>query len=155
MNWLNRQTQREAGLSRAVQITQWTFMARPGHPVFLDAIGRIIKKSEENARKEMEIKAKGGEYLPESAVSFHLTLLCPCIKLVDLIPVVARMDWPSCVVSLSVILYAEVNSTDCVYRYLLARYGFTPSMLVHQKIPIRVGDVLYVACSTLGKTRMS
>jgi hypothetical protein len=34
--------------------------------------------------------------------------------------------------------------TDCVYRYMLARYGFKPRDLIHQKNPLRVGDVLYV-----------
>lgn len=60
---------REVGLSRAVQITQWTFMARPGHPVFLDALGRTLRKSEEMARKEKEAKKNGKEFIPETAVS--------------------------------------------------------------------------------------
>lgn len=60
---------REVGLSRAVQITQWTFMARPGHPVFLDALGRTLRKSEEMARKEKEAKKNGEEFIPETAVS--------------------------------------------------------------------------------------
>lgn len=60
---------REVGLSRAVQITQWTFMARPGHPVFLDALGRTLRKSEEIARKEKEAKKNGKEFIPETAVS--------------------------------------------------------------------------------------
>lgn len=60
---------REVGLSRAVQITQWTFMARPGHPVFLDALGRTLRKSEEMARKEKEAKKNGREFIPETAVS--------------------------------------------------------------------------------------
>ena len=37
-----------------------------------------------------------------------------------------------------------VFSTDAVYRYLLARYGFRPEELIHVKSPIRVGDVLLV-----------
>lgn len=59
---------REVGLSRAVQIVQWTFMARPGHPVFLDAIGRSLRKSEEYAQKEKEAVEKGEVFLPESAL---------------------------------------------------------------------------------------
>lgn len=35
--------------------------------------------------------------------------------------------------------------TDCVYRYLLARYGFHPRELLHLKEPLRIGDVLYVS----------
>lgn len=62
-------SKREVGLSRAVQITQWTFMARPGHPVFLDALGRTLRKSEEMARKEKEAKKNGEEFIPETAVS--------------------------------------------------------------------------------------
>ncbi|KAE8537764.1 hypothetical protein D1P53_005820 [Cryptococcus gattii VGV] len=61
---------REVGLSRAVQITQWTFMARPGHPVFLDALGRTLRKSEEMARKEKEAKKNGKEFIPETALEW-------------------------------------------------------------------------------------
>ncbi|KIS01108.1 glycosyltransferase [Cryptococcus deuterogattii 2001/935-1] len=92
---------REVGLSRAVQITQWTFMARPGHPVFLDALGRTLRKSEEMARKEKEAKKNGREFIPETALD-----------------------------------------SDCVYRYLISRYGFKPEDLIHKKDPLRVGDVL-------------
>ncbi|WWC89376.1 uncharacterized protein L201_004299 [Kwoniella dendrophila CBS 6074] len=99
---------REIGLSRAVQITQWTFMARPGHPVFLDALGRTLRKSEEIERKMKEGKGKGEQFVPESA-----------------------LEWTGPGVF-----------TDCVYRYLLARYGFKPDQLIHVKEPIRVGDVL-------------
>ncbi|KAK8864385.1 hypothetical protein IAR55_001633 [Kwoniella newhampshirensis] len=99
---------REIGLSRAVQITQWTFMARPGHPVFLDALGRTLRKSEEVAQRQKEAKATGGEYIPETA-----------------------LEWTGPGVF-----------SDCVYRYMLARYGFEPSDLIHKKEPLRVGDVL-------------
>lgn len=99
---------REVGLSRAVQIVQWTFMARPGHPVFLDAIGRTLKRSQEYAEREREAKSKGETFLPDSA-----------------------LDWTGPGVF-----------TDCVYRWLLTRYGFHPRQLIHQKEPIRIGDVL-------------
>ncbi|WWC94131.1 hypothetical protein V866_000970 [Kwoniella sp. B9012] len=99
---------REVGLSRAVQITQWTFMARPGHPVFLDALGRTLRKSEEMEKKAKEAEEKGEEFIPETA-----------------------LEWTGPGVF-----------SDCVYRYLLARYGFKPEDLIHQKDPIRVGDVL-------------
>ncbi|WRT66345.1 uncharacterized protein IL334_003300 [Kwoniella shivajii] len=99
---------REVGLSRAVQITQWTFMARPGHPVFLDALGRTLRKSEENEIKAKEAKEKGEAFVSETA-----------------------LEWTGPGVF-----------SDCVYRYLLARYGFKPSDLIHTKEPIRVGDVL-------------
>ncbi|ORY34031.1 hypothetical protein BCR39DRAFT_518185 [Naematelia encephala] len=99
---------REIGLSRAVQITQWTFMARPGHPVFLDALGRTLRKTEEIAKEIERATAAGEEYLPETA-----------------------LEWTGPGVF-----------SDCVYRYLLARYGFTPEHLIHQEVPIRVGDVL-------------
>jgi mannosyltransferase OCH1-like enzyme len=56
-------------MARAVQFTQWTFMARPGHPVFLDALGRTLRKSEEVARLSEEAVETGEEYTPESAVS--------------------------------------------------------------------------------------
>ncbi|OWZ68955.1 hypothetical protein AYX15_00411 [Cryptococcus neoformans] len=99
---------REVGLSRAVQITQWTFMARPGHPVFLDALGRTLRKSEEMARKEKEAKKNGEEFIPETA-----------------------LEWTGPGVF-----------SDCVYRYLISRYGFKPDDLIHKKDPLRVGDVL-------------
>ncbi|KAJ9118820.1 hypothetical protein QFC24_006019 [Naganishia onofrii] len=99
---------RDVGLSRAVQIVQWTMMARPGHPVFLDAVGRTLRKTEGIVREEREAKAKGETYMPDSA-----------------------LDWTGPGVF-----------TDCVYRYMLARYGFQPRELIHQKEPLRVGDVL-------------
>ncbi|WVQ82346.1 hypothetical protein IAT38_004474 [Cryptococcus sp. DSM 104549] len=99
---------REVGLSRAVQITQWTFMARPGHPVFLDALGRTLRKSEDVARKTEEARLSGEEYIPETA-----------------------LEWTGPGVF-----------SDCVYRYLLARYGFKPYDLLHKKDPLRIGDVL-------------
>ncbi|WWC61831.1 uncharacterized protein I303_104416 [Kwoniella dejecticola CBS 10117] len=101
---------REVGLSRAVQITQWTFMARPGHPVFLDALGRTLRRSKEMSERLEEAKAKGEEenFVPETA-----------------------LEWTGPGVF-----------SDCVYRYLLARYGFKPQDLIHKKEPIRVGDVL-------------
>ncbi|WVR07029.1 hypothetical protein IAU60_004068 [Kwoniella sp. DSM 27419] len=99
---------RELGLSRAVQITQWTFMARPGHPVFLDALGRTLRISEEMSLKEQEAKDQGEDFMPVNA-----------------------LEWTGPGVF-----------SDCVYRYLLARYGFKPQDLIHKKDPIRVGDVL-------------
>ncbi|WWC70259.1 uncharacterized protein I206_104209 [Kwoniella pini CBS 10737] len=96
---------REVGLSRAVQITQWTFMARPGHPIFLDALGRTLKKSEEMKLKLEEAKT---EFIAETA-----------------------LEWTGPGVF-----------SDCVYRYLLIRYGFQPSQLLHKKEPTRIGDVL-------------
>lgn len=56
-------------MARAVQFTQWTFMARPGHPVFLDALGRTLRKSEEVARLSKQAEVSGEDYTPESAVS--------------------------------------------------------------------------------------
>jgi hypothetical protein len=44
-------------------------MARPGHPIFLDALGRTLRKSEEMARLEGESEERGEEFIPESAVS--------------------------------------------------------------------------------------
>lgn len=38
--------------------------------------------------------------------------------------------------------------TDCVYRYLLARYGFQPEQLIRIDKPIRVGDVLILPSKT-------
>ncbi|WVQ99395.1 hypothetical protein IAU59_006528 [Kwoniella sp. CBS 9459] len=99
---------RDLGLSRAVQITQWTFMARPGHPVFLDVLGKTLKKSEEVAQRARKAKEKGEEFVPDAA-----------------------LEWTGPGVF-----------SDCVYRYLLARYGFQPEALIHKKEPIRVGDVL-------------
>lgn len=49
-------------------MTQWTIMARPGHPIFLDALGRTLRKSEEVARREKEAKEVGEVYIPETAV---------------------------------------------------------------------------------------
>ncbi|KAK4686229.1 hypothetical protein P7C73_g3907, partial [Tremellales sp. Uapishka_1] len=94
---------RERKMARAVQMTQWTFMARPGHPVFLDALGRTLRKSEEFERREKE---EG--FIPESA-----------------------LEWTGPGVF-----------SDCVYRYLLVRYGVRPEELVGTKSPVRIGDVL-------------
>ncbi|KAJ9122253.1 hypothetical protein QFC22_001673 [Naganishia vaughanmartiniae] len=59
---------REIGLIRALQIVQWTIMARPGHPVFLDAIGRTLRKTEEFAKLGNEAKKRGATFTPESAL---------------------------------------------------------------------------------------
>jgi alpha 1,6-mannosyltransferase len=42
--------------------------ARPGHPVFLDAVGRTLRKTEGIMREEREAKAKGETYMPDSAL---------------------------------------------------------------------------------------
>jgi hypothetical protein len=42
--------------------------ARPGHPVFLDAVGRTLRKTEGIMREESEAKAKGETYMPDSAL---------------------------------------------------------------------------------------
>nr|ODN88330.1 glycosyltransferase [Cryptococcus depauperatus CBS 7841] len=118
---------RDLGVSRAVQITQWTFMARPGHPVFLDALGRTLKNSEWMALKEKEAKANGQKFVPDNAASsFFLRNKRTHINASDSLN---GLDQESCY-------------TDCVYRYLLARYGFKPMDLLHVKKPTRVGDVL-------------
>ncbi|KAJ9091100.1 hypothetical protein QFC20_007732 [Naganishia adeliensis] len=90
---------RSVGLVRAVQIVQWTMAARPGHPVFLDAIGRTLRKTEELAILEQQAQETGEPFTPPSAL-------------------------------------------DCVYRYLLARWGFHPREILHLKEPLRIGDVL-------------
>ncbi|KAI5453520.1 hypothetical protein NCC49_005994 [Naganishia albida] len=99
---------RDVGLVRAVQIVQWTMAARPGHPVFMDAIGRTLRKTEELAAQELQAREKGEPFSPPSA-----------------------LEWTGPGVF-----------TDCVYRYLLARWGFHPREMLHLKEPIMVGDVL-------------
>ncbi|KAJ9100486.1 hypothetical protein QFC21_003525 [Naganishia friedmannii] len=99
---------REVGLIRALQIVQWTIMARPGHPVFLDAIGRTLRKTEEFARLNKEAKEREESFTPETA-----------------------LEWTG-----------PGIFTDCVYRYLLTRYGVHPRELLHLKDPLRIGDVL-------------
>lgn len=56
-------------MARAVQMTQWTFMARPGHPVFLDALGRTLRQAEEVAAEKAEARKAGKPFMPPSAVS--------------------------------------------------------------------------------------
>lgn len=99
---------RDIGVSRAVQITQWVMMARPGHPVFLDVVGRALDKTLKIEKEKAEAKAKGEKYTEEWA-----------------------LEWTGPGVW-----------TDCVYRYLISRYGFSPEDLIRQDKPIRVGDVL-------------
>ncbi|KAJ9124622.1 hypothetical protein QFC24_002989 [Naganishia onofrii] len=48
----------EIGYSRGFQIVQWTMLAQPGHPVFLDVLGRIIRDVEKQ-RGVQDDYAKG------------------------------------------------------------------------------------------------
>ena len=57
-------------MARGLQITQWTFLARPGHPVFLDALGHALKEAEEVARLTEEAESRGEEYVAESALEW-------------------------------------------------------------------------------------
>ena len=50
-------------------MTQWTFLARPGHPVFLDALGHAFREAERIAALSQEAESKGEVYAPPSAVS--------------------------------------------------------------------------------------
>lgn len=47
-------------------------MARPGHPVLLDAIGRTLKKTEEIVREMKEAEEKGEVYMADSALGMSL-----------------------------------------------------------------------------------
>jgi hypothetical protein len=55
--------------------------ARPGHPVFLDAIGRTLRKTEEIMEQEREAKAKGEVYMPDSALGMSMVLPSPSSSL--------------------------------------------------------------------------
>lgn len=63
----------QIGVSRAVQITQWTMMARPGHPVFLDVVGRALRKTLQIEEARAKAAAAGEEYVDEWAVSSDLS----------------------------------------------------------------------------------
>lgn len=121
-------------------MTQWTFMARPGHPVFLDAIGRTLRQAESEAAAEAEARARRTKYDAPSAVS------CPCTshwRISGGADCIARMDRSRCIVR--VVRWSELEahlSSDCVYRYLLTRYGVHPDELSGRKDPFRIGDVL-------------
>lgn len=99
---------RADGLARAVQFTQWAMMARPGHPVLLDVVGRALEKTLKIEAEEAAAKANGEEYIEEWA-----------------------LEWTGPGVW-----------TDCIYRYLISRYGFEPESLINNTEAIRVGDVL-------------
>lgn len=91
-----------------MQITQWTLMARPGHPILLDAVARSLAKTEQIERDREAAAARNETYIDEWA-----------------------LEWTGPGVF-----------TDCVYRYLLSRYGVTPADLIEARQPVRVGDVL-------------
>lgn len=61
---------REVGLARADQIVQWTIMARPGHPVFLDAIRKTLETSLEVEQRQKEADEAGKTYMPPSALEW-------------------------------------------------------------------------------------
>lgn len=54
-------------MARAVQIVQWAFAARPGHPVFLCAVGGII----DTTNAMLSAKAEGHNWHRPSTVSDH------------------------------------------------------------------------------------
>lgn len=56
-------------MARAVQITQWTFLARPGHPIFLDVLSRALRQAEEIASLAVQAKERQEDFVPPSAVS--------------------------------------------------------------------------------------
>lgn len=102
----------------------------------LDAIHRVLSKSETMAEQAL---ALGESFIPETAVRF-LFIGWHQLKLY-----IARMVRSSRAVNslLSAKWWILTNlSTDCVNRYLLARYGFHPSQLIHKKSPVRIGDIL-------------
>jgi hypothetical protein len=61
---------REIGVSRAVQITQWVMMSRPGHPVFLDVVGRILEQTLVIEQEEAEAAARGEAYVEPWALEW-------------------------------------------------------------------------------------
>lgn len=104
---------RKVGMSRGMQIVQWTLAAKPFHPVFLDVIGQILRDPE-NVRKKRSV----GEEADEE-------------EIIQQISNAEVLD-----------LTGPGAFSDAVFRYLLARYGVTPNEISNFKQPIRVGDVL-------------
>jgi hypothetical protein len=70
-------------MARAVQITQWTFLARPGHPVFLDALGRTLRQAEEVQLRSKQASENGEVYTSPSAVSWAFLFLACSLEADD------------------------------------------------------------------------
>ncbi|KAJ9112273.1 hypothetical protein QFC19_000692 [Naganishia cerealis] len=103
------ETWTEIGYSRGFQIVQWTMLAQPGHPVFLDVLGRIIR----DVKKHRAVQADyaQGQFNEEISKNTLLDVL----------------DFTGPGVF-----------SDAVFRYLLARWGAHPRDISGASAPIRI-----------------
>ncbi|KAJ9114684.1 hypothetical protein QFC22_005560 [Naganishia vaughanmartiniae] len=109
---------REMGLSRGMQFVQWTMMAQPGHPVFLDTLNRIMGDVERHRvlqRRDSVIDTEGDE---------------------------DGEDRQDRVLDVSTNTLHHLLSSDAVFRYLLARWGVHPRDISGASGGQRIGDVL-------------
>ncbi|KAJ9099326.1 hypothetical protein QFC21_004207 [Naganishia friedmannii] len=59
----------EIGYSRGFQIVQWTMLAQPGHPVFLDVLGRIIRDvGRHRSVRDDYVKGQGKEEISKDTL---------------------------------------------------------------------------------------
>lgn len=117
-------------VSRCLQFSQWTMMARPNHPIFLDAVRHGLYKYKEVRERE----AMGEEY--------HASQL-------DI------LNWfgPGALSVLSLTegeCAADTLSTDAVFRYLLVRHGVHPRELRDITQPVRYGDITILPEGSFG-----
>jgi hypothetical protein len=121
---------RDQTFSRGLQIVQWTLLSTSGHPILLDAVATALDSlralreegETEGAKKE---KASVLDLTGPGYVS-PLVLLHKAQTLTNL----------SHSVSINRVF------SDCVFRYILNRYGVTPRQISGHGGPVRVGDVV-------------
>lgn len=111
-----------------MQVVQWTLLANaPGHPVLLDAAARALDQlragREAGAGQPSVLELTGPGCVP-----FAKRARPPLFQLADCL----SAHCPP---------YRSLF-TDCLFRYLFARYGVHPRALSGHAGPVRVGDVL-------------
>ena len=113
---------REQTFSRGMQLVQWTLLSTTGHPIMLDASTRALDR----LREAREATGQGKESVldltgPGYVRSYRCSKDC---LLADVAPAHCSLF------------------TDCVFRFLFARYGITPRQLSGHDRPVQVGDVV-------------
>jgi alpha 1,6-mannosyltransferase len=134
--------------SRPIQIVQWTMSGAPGHPIYLDAIRRVVDSMQNVKDWERERKKKATELL--QAITGEDTTLKDRKKHFD------NEEWWS---ELKTLLTVDpfdkehggrlslIEATgpgafsDAVFSYLKARYGIHWSQLHDIQTATRIGEV--------------
>ncbi|KAJ9095653.1 hypothetical protein QFC21_005525 [Naganishia friedmannii] len=108
---------RELGFSRGMQFVQWTMMAQPGHPVFLDTLNRIMRDVETHRVLQQRDSQKGAQGEEEESARYD--------RLLDVLDFTGPGVF-----------------SDAVFRYLLVRWGVHPRDISGASGGQRIGDVL-------------